>query len=71
MMEIEKIINGLKSARNKIDKEIDFLKSVDITSGSYSCEEYIKENGLEYIAEEVRAAYKAGFIKAYRQRLDA
>ena len=69
-MEIEKIINGLKSAKNKIDKEIDFLQSVDITSGAECCELYIKENGLEYIADEIRVAYHAGFIKAYRQRFE-
>ena len=32
-MEIEKIINGLKTAKDKIEKEINFLQSVDITSG--------------------------------------
>ena len=37
-MEIEKIINGLKTAKDKIEKEINFLKSVDITSGAECCE---------------------------------
>ena len=41
-MEIEKIINGLKTAKDKIEKEINFLQSVDITSGAECCELYIK-----------------------------
>ena len=69
-MEIEKIINGLKTAKDKIEKEINFLESVDITSGAECCELYIKENGLEFIADEIRGAYHAGFIKAYRKRLE-
>ena len=71
-MEIEKIINGLKTAKDKIEKEINFLQSVDITSGAECCELYIKENGLEFsvIADEIREAYHAGFIEAYRQRLE-
>ena len=69
-MEIERIINGLKTAKDKIEKEINFLKSVDITSGAECCELYIKENGLEFIADEIREAYHAGYIKAYRQRLE-
>ena len=68
-MEIEKIINGLKTAKDKIEKEIKFLQSVDI-SGAECCELYIKENGLEFIADEIREAYHAGYIKAYRQRLE-
>ena len=69
-MEIDKIINGLKTAKDKIEKEINFLQSVDITSGAECCELYIKENGLEFIADEIREAYHAGYIKAYRQRLE-
>jgi hypothetical protein len=69
-MEIEKIINDLKSTKDEIEKEINFLQSVDITSGAECCELYIKEHGLEYIADEIRAAYHAGFIKAYRQRFE-
>lgn len=67
-MEIEEIIKGLKNTKDKIDKEINFLQSADVTSGAEACELYIKENALEYVADEVRAAYKAGYIKAYRQR---
>ena len=69
-MEIEEIIKGLKNTKDKIEKEINFLQSVDITSGAECCELYIKENGLEYIADEIREAYHAGFIKAYRQRFE-
>ena len=69
-MEIEKIINGLKTTKDKIEKEINFLQSVDITSGAECCELYIKENKLEFIADEIREAYHAGYIKACRQRLE-
>ena len=69
-MEIEKIINGLKTAKYKIEKEINFLESVDITSGAECCELYIKENGLEFIADEIREAYHAGYIKACRKRVE-
>ena len=67
-MKIEEIIKGLKNTKDKIDKEINFLQSADVISGAEACELYIKENALEYVADEVRAAYKAGYIKAYRQR---
>ena len=66
-MEIENIIKGLKTAKDKIEKEINFLQSVDITSGAECCELYIKENGLEFIADEIREAYHAGYIKACRK----
>ena len=69
-MEIEKIIKGLKTAKDKIEKEINFLQSVDITSGAECCELYIKENKLEFIADEIREAYHAGYIKACRRRIE-
>lgn len=43
-MEIEKIINGLKTVKDKIE--------------------------LEFIADEIREAYHAGYIKACRKRLE-
>ena len=67
-MEIKKIINGLKTAKDKIEKEINFLQNVDITSGAEWCELYNKENGLELIADEIREAYHAGYIKACRKK---
>ena len=69
-MEIEKIIKGLKTTKDKIEKEINFLESVDITSGAECCELYIEENGLEFIADEIREAYHAGYIKACRTRVE-
>ena len=69
-MEIENIIKGLKTAKDKIEKEINFLESVDITSGAECCELYIKEHGLEFIADEIRDAYHAGSIKACRNRVE-
>lgn len=69
-MEIAEIIKGLKNIKDKINKEINFLQTADVTSGAEACELYIKENELEYVADEVRAAYKAGYIKCYRQRLE-
>ena len=69
-MEIENIIKGLKNAKDKIEKEINFLESVDITSGAQCCELHIKENRLEFIADESREAYHAGYIKAGRKRVE-
>ena len=69
-MEIENIIKGLKTAKDKIEKEINFLQSVDITSGAECCELYIKENGLEFIADEIRQAYHAGHINECRKRVE-
>ena len=39
-------------------------------SGAECCELYIKENGLEFIADEIREAYHAGYIKACRKRVE-
>ena len=61
-MEIDNIIKVLNTAKDKIETEINFLESVDITSGAECCELYIKENGLEFIADENREAYHAGYI---------
>ena len=69
-MEIENIIKGLKTAKDKIEKETKFLKSVDITSGAEWGDLYRKENGLEFIADEIREAYHAGYIKACRKRVE-
>ena len=63
-MELAEISELLKLTAEKIDK---FLKDADNTSACKMAEEYIKDNDLGYIKNEVGAAFHKGFITALRQ----
>lgn len=53
MVEMKEILD-----KYELENEIEHLNK---DSAQYDCELYIKENELEYIAPEIRAAYKKGF----------
>lgn len=44
-----------------------FIQNTDTKSGKTACEDYIKENQLDYIKEEIEQAFRQGWRIGYRQ----
>ena len=63
-MDLKELIELLKDTTTKLE---DFESSAENISGERFAEKYIKENGLEYIADEIKKAFKTGFLYHYRQ----
>lgn len=63
-MDLKELIELLKDTTTKLE---DFESSAENISGEKFAEKYIKENGLEYIADEIKKAFKMGFLYHYRQ----
>lgn len=55
------VLDRIEKHLNEYEVENEIL-NLNKNSAQYDCEMYIKENRLEYIHDEVRAAYKKGFI---------
>lgn len=63
-MNLNELSEELKKASLAIDT---FCKdSLEMSAQSLS-EKYVKEHGLEYIEDEIKSAFKAGFITYRRQ----
>lgn len=63
-MSLEELAGKLKKASLAIDT---FCKdSLEMSAQSLS-EKYVKEQGLEYIEDEIKSAFKAGFMTYKRQ----
>lgn len=63
-MNLNELSEELKKASLAIDT---FCKdSLEMSAQSLS-EKYVKEQGLEYIEDEIKSAFKAGFITYRRQ----
>ena len=63
-MELTELLETLKDTTATLE---DFINSTESKSGEKYAEEYVKENRLEYISDEVKKAFKAGFIYRGRQ----
>ena len=62
-MNLEELTELMKTASKKMDE---FIKSPENISGEKFAEKYIKEHKLEYIAEEIKAAFKSVFFYGHR-----
>lgn len=63
-MSLNELSEELKKASLAIES---FCKdSLEMSAQSLS-EKYVKEHGLEYIEDEIKSAFKAGFITYRRQ----
>ena len=63
-MSLEELAEELKKASLAIES---FCKdSLEMSAQSLS-EKYVKEHGLEYIEDEIKSAFKAGFMTYRRQ----
>ena len=63
-MSLEELAEELKKASLAIES---FCKdSLEMSAQSLS-EKYVKEQGLEYIEDEIKSAFKAGFMTYRRQ----
>lgn len=70
MFDLKKIQENLDSLQElaNVAKSVNCLLDAEKMSADNSCEKYIKDNHLEYIADEIRAAFHIGFITYGRQR---
>lgn len=63
-MELEKLLNELKNGVAVIES---LISKSDTLSGAEFAKDYVKENELEYISDEIFKAFKAGFLCCLRQ----
>ena len=63
-MGLKALIELLKDTTTKLE---DFESSSENISGEKFAEKYIKENGLEFIADEIKKVFKTGFLYHCRQ----
>ena len=63
-MELTELLETLKDTTATLE---DFINSTESKSGEKYAEEYVKSNNLEYIGDEIKSAFKAGFIFRGRQ----
>lgn len=63
-MELQELSEALKKTATMID---DFLEKTEIKSGFECAKEYVKENKLEYIEEEIMMAFRNGFHTGVKQ----
>lgn len=63
-MSLEELAGKLKEASLAIDT---FCKDSLEMSAQSLAEKYVKEHELEYIEDEIKAAFKAGFMTYRRQ----
>lgn len=60
-MDAEEMISTLHSVIDSLQDEINLLEAINDKSGFDACEQYIKENELEYIGDEIRKAFRYAF----------
>ncbi len=63
-MELQELSAALKKTATIIDV---FLEKSETKSGSECAKEYVKENKLEYIEEEIMMAFRNGFHTGVKQ----
>lgn len=63
-MELQELSEVLKAVAIQID---DFIEKSETRSGFECAKEYVKENQLEYIEEEILAAVRYGFHVGVKQ----
>lgn len=67
-MDAQYLISTLYSIKDSLQDEINLLEAINDKSGFDACEEYIKENDLEYIGDEIRKAFRYAFKIGRLQR---
>lgn len=71
MFDIPKIKNELKDLNQILDlaEAENIMEMAEKMSAEKVCKTYIESNKFEYIYDEVRAAFRAGFFCCLRQKL--
>ena len=72
MFDIPKIKKELKDLEQILDlaQTENIMELAEKMSAEKVCKTYIETNKLEYIHDEVRAAFRAGFFCCLRQKLN-
>lgn len=70
MTNIKKLETDLKELSDVIElaKTLKIMEEADKYSAKEICDNYIKENNLEYIQKEIEQAFRFGFFTYSRQK---